>query len=134
MESYESKTQSQATTQPVQYEVRPAQPRCKWNWGAFCNPLVFGVGTKAWLCLLYLIPFLSLIWCFVSGACAERWAWGSGFYDDEKSFRKAMQTWNRAGVFTAIVALICLVIGIIVCVALVSAGLMHFKFNVYGLN
>jgi len=129
MESYEPNTQPQTEAQPVQYEVLPAEPRCKWNWGAFLNPVVFGVGTKAYLCLLYFIPFISLIWCFVSGACAERWAWGSGFYSDEKSFRKAMQTWNRAGVFMAICTLVILVISIVVSVLLVNAGLMHFNFN-----
>ena len=126
MESFEQNTQSQADM-PVQYDRHSIEPKCKWNWFAFLNPILFAFGTKAWLCLLYFIPFISFVWCFVSGACAERWAWDSGFYDDEKSFRKAMQTWNRAGVFMAIVSLIMIVA--IVIISILFAGTLLTRLN-----
>lgn len=77
------------------------------------SPIVFAIGTKSWLCLLNLVPFLNIVWMFIAAAKGEKWAWDSGFYEDERSFRKSMQTWNRAGAFLAIIALISVAITIL---------------------
>ena len=124
MENIES-NQAPVTATPVQYQPSCVRPRCKWNWGAFMSPIVFAFGTKSWLCLLNLVPFLNIVWMFIAAAKGEKWAWDSGFYEDEKSFRKAMQTWNRAGAFLAIMMLIAIAVSVL----LVCLGVMSLSFN-----
>lgn len=80
----------------------------KWNWGAFIDGLGFGIGNKAYWCLLVLIPILNIIWIFVCGAKAEGWALNNpnNNYRDEEEFRKIMDTWKRAGFIKLILAII----------------------------
>lgn len=84
----------------------------KWNWGAFIDAFGFGIGNRAYLCLLVLIPIFNLIWIFVAGAKAEQWALNNpdNNYRDEEEFRKVMDSWKRAGfvqflIFIAIIVL-----------------------------
>ena len=69
----------------------------KWNWGAFMMPLQFGIGNKAYLCLLTLVPFLNFVWMFVAGFKGAEWAYNSGEFATEAEFNASMRTWNRAG-------------------------------------
>lgn len=73
--------------------------KTKWNWGAFMNPIGFGVGNRAYLCLLVLVPILNVIWIFVSGAKAEAWTLNNpgNHYRDEEEFRNVMDSWKRGG-------------------------------------
>ncbi|MFK4885861.1 ribonuclease G [Lactococcus petauri] len=79
----------------------------KWNWGAFLDPLGFGVGNRAYLCLLAFVPLLNIVWIFISGAKAESWALANtkNKYRDEKEFRNIMDSWKRAGFVKFIVYL-----------------------------
>jgi len=84
----------------------------KWNWGAFIDPVGFGIGNRAYLCLLTLVPLLNIVWLFISGAKAEGWALKNttATYRDEQEFRMVMDSWQRAGfvqflIFAGVVAL-----------------------------
>jgi hypothetical protein len=90
-----------APTPPPQYGPNPymeVPPEIrKWNWGAFSFNLFWGIGNKAWLALLCLIPCFNIIWMFVCGALGNQWAWKSGEFKDVEQFMAAQRTWNRAG-------------------------------------
>ncbi len=73
------------------------RPKFKWNWGAFMMPIQFGIGTKAYMTLLMLVPLLSLIWPFICGAQGEEWAYNSGDFANVDEFNGAMRSWNRSG-------------------------------------
>ena len=96
-------------------------PEFHWNWGAFMLNWIFGFANKAWLCFLCLIPLLNIVWPFVCGAKAEQWAWESGEFEDEKSFRATMRSWNRAGLLSFIITIVVLVLYLILAVGLVAA-------------
>lgn len=70
-----------------------------WNWGAFVDAFGFGIGNRAYLCLLVLIPIFNIVWVFISGAKAEQWALRNpdNHYRDEEEFRTVMDSWKRAG-------------------------------------
>ena len=74
----------------------------KWNWGAALMPFRFGIGCKAYLCLISLIPLVNLFWWIVCGKYGSRWASKSKMYDSPESFYLVMNTWNRAGKATFI--------------------------------
>lgn len=106
------------------------RPEFKFNWGAFLLSTVFAVGNKAWLSLLTIVPILNIVWVFVSGFKGEEWAWNSGMFDDVKSFRVAMRTWNRAGIFT----LICILVGVLLLVLILGGfiiGILSGAINTY---
>jgi hypothetical protein len=90
--------------QPNPYQTVPPEIR-KWNWGAFSFNVWWGIGNKAYLTLLCLIPCFNLIWYFVCGAKGNEWAWKSGEFKDVEQFMAAQRTWNRAG-------LVCFIINI----------------------
>lgn len=87
----------------------------KWNWGAFANAFNFGIGNRAYLCLLVLIPVFNFIWIFVCGFKGEKWVLNnpSNNYRDEEEFRKSMDTWKRAGFVNFIIGLVVIVIYIL---------------------
>jgi hypothetical protein len=87
---------------PNPYMEVPPEIR-KWNWGAFYFGWVWGVGNKAWLALLCLVPCLGFIWMFVSGAIGNQWAWKSGEFKDVEQFMAVQRTWNRAGLIALII-------------------------------
>lgn len=78
----------------------------RWNWGAFIDPIGFGVGNKAYMCLLSLIPFFGVVWIFFTGNRAERWALENpdNHYRDEEEFRKIMDTWKKGGFVNFIIS------------------------------
>jgi hypothetical protein len=79
------------------------EPKLGWNWGAFMFPFQFGIGTKAYLTLLTLVPILNFIWFFVSGSQGAKWAYDSGYFENVDEFNGAMKSWNRAGLVSAII-------------------------------
>lgn len=89
---------------------KPNKPILKWNWGAFMLNFPFAIGTYSYLCLLSLVPFLNIIWVFVSGARGSRWALDSGKYKNYEEFNAVMSSWNRAGLISFIIALIVILI------------------------
>ncbi len=106
--------------QPVRYN-EPETPEFHWNWGAFMYNWIFGFANKAWLCFLCFVPLLNIVWDFVSGAMAEKWAWESGEFEDGKCFRAAMKSWNRAGLLTFIITIVLLVLYAVLGVTVFSA-------------
>ncbi len=98
----ENETKSQFTT--------------KWNWGAFIDPFGFGIGNRAYLCLLVLIPIFNIVWIFISGAKAEQWALSNqdNHYRDEQEFRNVMDSWKRAGFVQFIIAAAVVVLYILI--------------------
>lgn len=106
--------------EPVSYRD-PMTPEFHWNWGAFMFNWIFGFANKAWLCFLCFVPLLNIVWVFVSGAKAEKWAWESGEFENEKCFRAAMKSWNRAGLLTFIITVVVAVLYIVLGVTVFSA-------------
>ena len=84
-----------------------------WNWGAFMFNVSWGLGNKAYLPLLTLIPVFNIVWIFVVGAKGNEWAWKNGDYDDVKTFLKVQETWNRAGIWQIILAVVFVVIYVV---------------------
>lgn len=103
----------------------------RWNWGAFSNPVVFGVANRTYKTILAFLPCLipcltAILWIYniiplyvflaslpllfawnVScGLFAERWVWGTGQYEDGATFRAVMDSWNRAGLMKFVVGII----------------------------
>lgn len=91
----------------------------KWNWGAFIDPIGFGIGNRAYLCLLAFVPLLNIVWIFISGAKAEAWALANSTneYRDEKEFRNVMDSWKRAGFIQFLIVLAIIIIYIVIFVA-----------------
>ncbi|MDR0817507.1 MAG: hypothetical protein LBN35_02580 [Clostridiales Family XIII bacterium] len=83
------------------YQEVPDEIR-KWNWGAFANPLIWGVGNHAYLGIIYIV--LPGIWNIVSGILGNQWAWKSGQFKDVETFLAVQKTWNRAGILQFILA------------------------------
>ena len=103
----------------------------RWNWGAFSNPVVFGVANRTYKTILAFLPclipcltatlwiyniiplyiFLASLpllfaWNVSCGLFAERWVWATGQYEDGATFRAVMDTWNRAGLLKFVVGII----------------------------
>jgi hypothetical protein len=92
---------------PYSSEIPPEIRR--WNWGAFMFNIIWGIGNRAYLTLLTIIPFFGIVWWFVCGARGNRWAWETGNFRDVETFLAAQRTWNRAGIFAFILWIICIV-------------------------
>ncbi|WDF83086.1 ribonuclease G [Lacticaseibacillus pabuli] len=99
----------------VPYEVK------HWNWGAFMFNITWGLGNKTYLPLLTLIPIFNIVWIFVVGAKGNEWAWKNGDYEDVKTFLKVQETWNRAGIWQIILAVIGVLIYIVALALMVAA-------------
>ncbi len=97
------------------------EPKLGWSWGAFMYNIAWGIGNKAYLTLLCLVPILSIVWIFVCGACGKKWAWNSGMYATAEEFNAAMKSWDRAGLFTFIIAVIVIALYILLVGAVTSA-------------
>lgn len=97
----------------------------KWNWGAFVNPIGFGVGNRAYLCLLALVPILNIVWIFIAGAKGESWALANSenVYRDEEEFRKIMDTWKRGGLVQFIILAVVIVAEIVIFTVALSAAI-----------
>lgn len=96
------------------------EPKLGWNWGAFMFPFQFGIGTKAYLTLLVLVPFLNFIWLFVSGAQGAKWAYDSGCFKNVDEFNGAMKSWNRAGLVSAIIVAVVIALYVLLFVGLIG--------------
>ena len=57
-----------------QQSVYGPEPVRGWSWGAFIFSLPFGLGNRAYLTLLVLVPLLNFVWMFVCGAKGHEWA------------------------------------------------------------
>ena len=85
-----------------------------WNWGAFMFTFFWGVGNRAYLSFLVLVPILNIVWPFICGGLGNKWAWQSGYFKDVETFRVAQSTWNRAGLVSFIVVLAVILLYIII--------------------
>lgn len=101
----------------------------KWNWGAFVNPISFGVGNRAYLCLLTLIPVFNIVWIFIVGAKAESWALDNSEnkYRDEEEFRKVMDTWKRGGFVQFIIVAVILAFEVVFMAFAFSIGIASIE-------
>lgn len=99
-----------------------------WNWGAFMYNIFWGVGNKTYLPLLCLIPLFNIIWVFVCGIKGNEWAWKKGDYKDTETFLAVQKTWNRAGVFQFVVAILVLV-GYISFLYLLTKSILDGTYN-----
>jgi hypothetical protein len=102
--------QYQYQAQGYQYEEIPVEIK-KWNWGAFMNGWIWGVGNHAYLTLLVLV--LPGIWNIVSGILGNQWAWKSGQFKDVETFLAVQKTWNRAGLIQFIITIASLILTIV---------------------
>lgn len=89
------------------------QPKLGWSWGAFVYAIPWGIGNKSYLTLLTIIPFFNIIWVFVCGALGKKWAWNSGMFNTAEEFNVTQRTWDRAGLFSFIIAIILFVIYVV---------------------
>ncbi|MDR3072138.1 MAG: hypothetical protein LBU41_01455 [Clostridiales Family XIII bacterium] len=111
-------TYQQQGPDPNMYAMPPQVH--KWNWGAFMYTYIWGVGNRAYLTLLCLVPLLNLVWPFVCGALGNQWAWKSGHFKDLKTFEATQETWNRAGFVAFLIAIAGLAILIVTLIVMVS--------------
>lgn len=102
---------------PMPQEVK------RWNWGAFMLNIYWGIGNRAYLTLLCLIPFFNIVWIFICGAKGNEWAWKEGNYKSSEEFFRVQDTWNRAGFVAFIITIVVLVVYILF-FALVGASMM----------
>ncbi len=86
----------------------------KFNWSAFADPIFWGIGNKAYLSLISLVPFFGFFWAIYSGFKGNQWAWEAGNYSSLEEFEMVQSTWNRAGIARFIFSGVVLVIGILV--------------------
>lgn len=85
-------------------------PVFKFNFGAFLLGFIFALVTGAYKCLITLIPFLNIVFMFISGFKGEQWAWESGKYSTEDDFREVMNKWNKIGKISFII--LCVLVGL----------------------
>lgn len=104
----------QQPQQPTYQQSQMPQEASKWNWGAFLFNIWWGIGNRAYLSLLCLIPIFGFIWIFVCGAMGNKWAWQSGNYHDVDLFHAVQEPWNRAGKVYFIISIIILVLYLII--------------------
>jgi hypothetical protein len=104
---------------PNPYMEVPPEIR-KWNWGAFYFGWAWGVGNKAYLALLTLVPCFNFIWMFFCGALGNQWAWKSGEFKDVEQFMAVQRTWNRAGFISFLVTVGLSILGAISYAALIA--------------
>lgn len=69
-----------------------------WNWGAFLLTVIWGVGNRVWISLLFLIPLVHLVMVFVLGAKGNEWAWQSKKWDSIEHFRRTQRSWRNWGI------------------------------------
>ncbi|OSN08738.1 ribonuclease G [Lonsdalea iberica] len=99
-----------------------------WNWGAFMFNIVWGVGNKTYLPLLCFVPVLNIVWMFVCGFKGNEWAWQNADYNDVETFKRVQNSWNRAGLFAFVLALVSVFFSIFVLstmMASLAGALMH---------
>lgn len=101
-------------------KVTPAEIR-GWNWGAFMYNVFWGIGNKSYLPLLCLIPVFNLIWIFVCGFKGNEWAWQKGNYRDVETFKAVQATWNRAGLFQFLLAIVGVLLYVFVFAAAIAS-------------
>ena len=108
------------------YQEMPDELR-KWNWGAMMFNIFWGIGNKAYMPLLCLIPCFSFIWMFVCGAKGNEWAWNAGTYQNLETFKAAQDSWNRAGFVSFIIAVVCIALYIIAIIVTIALGASMFS-------
>lgn len=102
----------------------------KWNWSGFIQCFAFGLGNRAYLNLLCLVPVLNLIWIFVAGFKTEKWARDNAAneYRDELEFRRIMDTWNRSGFVVFIISVVFMAAYFLFFGAMISAIIQGSQF------
>lgn len=93
----------------------------KWNWGAFSLNIIWGIGNKTYLPLLYLIPLFNLVWVFICGFKGNEWAWRDGNYTDVETFKQVQKTWSRAGIAMFIIQIVIILLYLVFVVFILSS-------------
>jgi hypothetical protein len=83
--------------------------------------IFWGIGNKSYLPLLCLIPVFNLIWIFVCGFKGNEWAWQKGNYRDVETFKAVQATWNRAGLFQFLLAIVGVLLYVFVFAAAIAS-------------
>lgn len=96
------------------------QPKLNWSWGAFMFNIVWGIGNRAYLTLLCLVPFLNIIWAFVCGFKGKEWAWNSGHFKNAAEFNATQETWDRSGFVAFIIALVFVLFYVVIFGAIIA--------------
>ena len=107
------------------YDVIPPEIK-KWNWGAFCFNIFWGIGNHAYLTLLCLVPFLNIVWIFVCGASGNKWAWQSGEFKSVEEFLAVQKTWNRAGLVSFIIGLAIFVLYLFMFIIVIASAAVSY--------
>lgn len=100
-----------------------------WSWGAFMNAFNWGIGNRVYLTLWILVPIFNLVWVFIVGAKAHRWAWEKNSYQNEAEYNAIMATWDRAGFVQFILFLAAIVLNILFIIFLGALGAVLFNSN-----
>ncbi len=69
-----------------------------WNWGAAGLPKIWGIYHNVWICLLDLVPFVSLVWWIVMGVKGNEWAWKKNRWVSVEHFRYVQRKWEPWGI------------------------------------
>lgn len=83
--------------------------------------IFWGIGNKSYLPLLCLIPVFNLVWIFVCGFKGNEWAWQKGNYRDVETFKAVQATWNRAGLFQFLLAIVGVLLYVFVFAAAIAS-------------
>lgn len=93
-------------------------------------PIRWGIGNRAYLTLLMLIPFFNMIWVFICGAKGNEWAFDTSDYEDVDEFMASQESWNRIGFVLFIVSMVGFVLLIPVIIMMIGGGIAQFVDNV----
>ena len=101
--------------QPTYPQPSAQAPVKGWSWGAFMFTMAWGIGNRAYLPFLCLlpIPIFNVIWLFVCGAKGTEWAWKSWQAkngQDIATFQAVQDSWNRAGKIWFFIAILLVVL------------------------
>lgn len=107
---------------PQQGYPVPPEIAGRWNWGAFAFSIWWGIGNRAYLPLLCLVPLLNIVWIFICGANGNKWAWEAGGYYDVRMFQMVQEPWNRAGKVAFIIFIAVLAFYILIAIVAGSAA------------
>lgn len=111
--------------EPVSYQYSTVPEEIKgFNWGAFGLSIFWGIGNKAYLSLLCLIPFFNFIWMFVCGFKGNEWAWKNGQYQNVEEFKKVQDSWKLPGIISFIISTIGIILYFIMFMFFFSIGLI----------
>lgn len=95
----------------------------KFNWGAFGLSIFWGIGNKAYLTLLCLIPVFNIAWMFVCGFKGNEWAYKNGDYTSVEEFNKVQKTWKVPGIVATVIRAVSVLLYTMMFIFFVTVGI-----------